>query len=183
MTVVPNGKNHLIPTRTVTAWRVCMGYRKLNSATCKDYFPMPFIDHMLDRLTGIMMSFGLCNAPATFQPYMVSIFSDMIEDFLEVFMDDFSVMVPFMVKEGIILDHKISEEGIEIDQAKIDVIAKLPPPISVKGVRSFLGACRLVATIQADVGANGFTVGAVLGQRHNKIMHPIYYASKMLNAA
>ncbi|XP_059291973.1 uncharacterized mitochondrial protein AtMg00860-like [Lycium ferocissimum] len=44
-----------------------------------------------------------------------------------------------MVKEGIVLGHKISEKGIEVDQAKIDVISKLPPPISVKGVRSFLG--------------------------------------------
>ncbi|GJS61106.1 reverse transcriptase domain-containing protein [Tanacetum coccineum] len=44
----------------------------------------------------------------------------------------------FMVKEGIILGHKISKSGIEIDRAKVDVIAKLPPPTSVKGIRSFL---------------------------------------------
>ncbi|GJW86216.1 hypothetical protein Tco_0161556 [Tanacetum coccineum] len=45
----------------------------------------------------------------------------------------------FMVKEGIILGHKISKKGIEVDKAKIDVIAKLPHPTTVKGVRSFLG--------------------------------------------
>nr|GFB20674.1 reverse transcriptase domain-containing protein [Tanacetum cinerariifolium] len=45
----------------------------------------------------------------------------------------------FMVKEGIVLDHKISKNGIEVDKAKIDVIAKLPHPTTVKGVRSFLG--------------------------------------------
>ncbi|XP_060210788.1 uncharacterized protein LOC132637765 [Lycium barbarum] len=50
--VVPNAKNELIPTRTVTGWRVCMDYRKLNSATCKDHFHMPFIDPMLDWLAG-----------------------------------------------------------------------------------------------------------------------------------
>ncbi|XP_060197992.1 uncharacterized protein LOC132626971 [Lycium barbarum] len=52
ITVVPNAKNELIPARTVTGWRVCMDYRKLNTATFKDHFPMPFIDQMLDRLAG-----------------------------------------------------------------------------------------------------------------------------------
>ena len=45
----------------------------------------------------------------------------------------------FMVQEEIVLGHKISVKGIEVDKAKIDVIEKLPPPINVKGVRSFLG--------------------------------------------
>ena len=44
-----------------------------------------------------------------------------------------------MVKEGIVLGHRISEKGIEVDQSKVEVIERLPPPISVKGVRSFLG--------------------------------------------
>ena len=44
-----------------------------------------------------------------------------------------------MVKEGIVLGHKISEKGIEVDKAKIEVIEKLPPPLSVRGIRSFLG--------------------------------------------
>ena len=45
----------------------------------------------------------------------------------------------FIVKEGIVLGHKVSKAGIEVDRAKIDTIAKLPPPTNVKGVRSFLG--------------------------------------------
>ena len=44
-----------------------------------------------------------------------------------------------MVKEGIVLGHWISERGIEVDKAKIETIEKLPPPSSVKGIRSFLG--------------------------------------------
>ena len=51
-TVIRNEKNELIPTRTVTGWRVCIDYRKLNIATRKDHFPLPFIDRMLDRLAG-----------------------------------------------------------------------------------------------------------------------------------
>ncbi|GKC18033.1 reverse transcriptase domain-containing protein [Tanacetum coccineum] len=114
------------------------------------------------------MLFGLCNALATFQRCMTAIFHDMVEDFMEVFMDDFSVFgnsfdcclanldrmlarceetnlvlnwekCHFMVKEGIVLGHKISGAGIEVDRAKIDVIAKFPYPTNVKGVRSFLG--------------------------------------------
>ncbi|GJW90013.1 reverse transcriptase domain-containing protein [Tanacetum coccineum] len=114
------------------------------------------------------MPFGLCNAPGTFQRCMVAIFHDMIEKTMEVFMDDFSVFgdsfssclshldrmlqrcedtnlvlnwekCHFMVKEGIVLGHKISKSGIEVDRAKVDVIAKLPHPTTVKGIRSFLG--------------------------------------------
>ncbi|GJT75480.1 DNA-directed DNA polymerase [Tanacetum coccineum] len=183
MTVVLND-NELIPSRTVTGWRACIDYCKLNDATRKDHFPLLFIDQMLERLSvnedycfldgfsrffqisialedqekttftcpyGTFayrrMPFGLCNAPTTFQRCMTIIFHDMVEDFMKVFMDDFSVFgnsfeqclnnldkmlgrceetnlvlnwekCHFMVKECIVLGHKISGKGIKVDKAK-----------------------------------------------------------------
>ena len=52
-TVIKNEKNELIPTRIVTGWRVCIDYRKLNTATRKDHYSLPFINQMLDRLAGL----------------------------------------------------------------------------------------------------------------------------------
>ncbi|CAN6542453.1 unnamed protein product [Malus baccata var. baccata] len=205
VTVVANAENELVPQRIQTGWRVCIDYRKLNAATRKDHFPLPFIDQMLERLVGYAfycfldgysgynqivitpedqektiftcpfgtfayrrMPFGLCNAPATFQRCMMSIFSDYVEKIIEVFMDDFSVFgdsfdgclhnlslilkrcvesnlvlnwekCHFMVKQGIVLGHIVSENGIEVDKSKIDLVRHLPSPTSVREVRSFLG--------------------------------------------
>ncbi|GJU15159.1 reverse transcriptase domain-containing protein [Tanacetum coccineum] len=52
ITLVTNKNDELVPTRTVTGWRVCIDYRKLNKATAKDHFPLPFMDQMLERLAG-----------------------------------------------------------------------------------------------------------------------------------
>nr|GEU76687.1 reverse transcriptase domain-containing protein [Tanacetum cinerariifolium] len=101
ITVVENKNNELIPTLLVTGWRVCIDYRKLNDATRKDHFPIPFMDQMLERpekttftcpygtFAYRRMPFGLCIAPRTFQRCMMAIFHDMIEKTMEVFMDDF----------------------------------------------------------------------------------------------
>ncbi|XP_027152279.1 uncharacterized protein LOC113752362 [Coffea eugenioides] len=114
------------------------------------------------------MLFGLCNAPATSQRCMISIFSEYVEKIIEIFMDDFSVYgenidncldnlklilvrcieanlvfnwekCHFMVEHGIVLDHVVSSKGIEVDKAKVDVISTIPYPASVREVRSFLG--------------------------------------------
>jgi hypothetical protein len=200
MTIVKNEKNKLIPQRTVTGWCMCTDYRKLNKATKKDRFSLPFNDEMLERLANHsffyfldgyleyhqiqihpddqskttftcpygtyaykIISFGLCNAPASFQRCMMSIFFDMIEEIIEVFMDDFSIYgktfddclknldkvlqrceekhlvlnwekCHFMVREGIMLGHLVSERGIEVDNAKIKVTERLPPPVNIKGI-------------------------------------------------
>ncbi|KAK1618157.1 hypothetical protein QYE76_023674 [Lolium multiflorum] len=211
------------------------------------------------------MPFGLCNAPATFQRCMSAIFHGFCESIVEVFMDDFSVYgnsfdnclrnldkvlqrceetnlvlnwekCHFMVNEGIVLGHKISEKGIEVDRAKVEAIEKMPYPRDVKGIRSVLGHAGfyrrfikdfskiskpLTNLLQKDVpfvfdddckeafetlkkalttapvveppdwnlpfeimcDASDFAVGAVLGQRVDKKLNVIHYASKTLDAA
>ncbi|KAH7857345.1 hypothetical protein Vadar_011565 [Vaccinium darrowii] len=84
------------------------------------------------------MPFGLCNAPGTFSRCMMGIFSDMVEQIVEVFMDDFSV---FGDSFGDCLKNlrKVLRRWIEVDKAKIDLISNLPTPKYVRDVRSFLG--------------------------------------------
>nr|GEW96758.1 hypothetical protein [Tanacetum cinerariifolium] len=81
------------------------------------------------------MLFGLCNAPGTFQRCMMAIFHDMIEKTMEVFMDDFSVFWRFIF----IVPFSFRYYATKVDRSKVYVIAKLPYPTTVKGVRSFLG--------------------------------------------
>ena len=205
VTTVKNEKGEELSTQLTTSWRVCIDYRRLDEVTRKDHFPLPFIDQLLERVSGHpyycfldgysgyfqieiapedqekttftcpfgtyayrRMPFGLCNAPATFQRCMLSMFSDMVERIMEVYMDDITVYrgdfeeclinleailqrciemnlvlnwekCHFMVNQGIVLGHIISSRGIEVDKAKIDIISKLPPPTNVKTIRQFLG--------------------------------------------
>ena len=114
------------------------------------------------------MPFGLCNAPATFQRCMMSMLSNLAEEVMEIFMDDFIVYgssfehclqnlgtvlqrcqdknlalnwekFHFMVTEGIVLGQRISAAGLKVDQAKVSIIKTLLTPTTVKGIRSFLG--------------------------------------------
>ncbi|CAM8886891.1 unnamed protein product [Rhodiola kirilowii] len=211
------------------------------------------------------MSFGLCNAPGTFQRVVTSIFSDMIGEFIEVFMDDFTIYgntfdacldnlstvlarcvsmnlvlnyekCHFMVTHGVVLGHVVSQEGIEVDKSKIDLIMTLPYPSTVRDIQSFLGhagfyrrfikdfskkALPLSTLLQKEVpfeftnackeafdelkkaltstpviqtsdwknpfeimcDASDFAVGAVLGQKIDKKVGVIYYASRTLDPA
>ncbi|RVW58217.1 Retrovirus-related Pol polyprotein from transposon 17.6 [Vitis vinifera] len=204
ITVVQNEKGEEITTRLTSGWRVCIDYRKLNAVTRKDHFPLPFIDQVLERVSGHPFYCFLDGYSGYFQieidvedqekPLLhvhlehmlteecllvyamhlqhskmyVEYFSDMVERIMEVFMDDITVYggtfeeclvnleavlhrciekdlvlnwekCHFMVRQGIVLGHIISEKGIEVDKAKVELIVKLPSPTTVKGVRQFLG--------------------------------------------
>nr|GEW27943.1 reverse transcriptase domain-containing protein [Tanacetum cinerariifolium] len=151
MTVVANENNELIPTRLVTGYfQIPIDPQDQEKTT----FTCPYGTFAYRR-----MPFGLCNAPGTFQRCMMSIFNDMIEKTIEVFMDDFSVFGDnlsscltnlhkmlnrceetnlvlnlekcyFMCREGIILGHKISKSGIEVDRAKVDDFSKIARPMT-----------------------------------------------------
>jgi len=118
-----------------------------------------------------VLPFGLCNAPTTFQTTILGIFSDLIHDYVEVYMDVFIVYGStfeeslenlekvlkrckdanlslihekcFMTfTEGIVLGHHISGDGIKVDKSKVEVISKLSIPNRQKDVLSFLGFTR-----------------------------------------
>jgi hypothetical protein len=118
----------VVPKKVIRKWRICVDFWELNKSTLKDYFPLPFIDQVLDTLSRKkyfsflygysgynqiiiapedqdkttftcpwgtyayrVLPFGLCNAPATFQRVVLGIFSDIIHDYVEVYMDDCTV--------------------------------------------------------------------------------------------
>nr|GEV82109.1 reverse transcriptase domain-containing protein [Tanacetum cinerariifolium] len=116
-------------------WRVCIDYRKLNDATRKDHFSLPFMDQMLERLAGnefycFLDGFlGYFQIPIDPQDQRKQLSHALMEPSPTVACPLACVMLPRMDSLG----HKISKSGIEVDRAKVDVIAKLPHPTTVKG--------------------------------------------------
>nr|GEW39028.1 DNA-directed DNA polymerase [Tanacetum cinerariifolium] len=128
-TVVENEENELIPTRLVTGWSVCIDYRKLNDATHKDHFPLPTMEVFMDDFSVFGNSFETC----------LSHLGKILKQYEDTNLCLNWEKSHFMVKEGIVLGHKISKNRIKVDKTKVDVITKLPHPTTVKGIRSFLG--------------------------------------------
>jgi hypothetical protein len=186
-------------------WRICVDFMELNKATHRDYFPLPFIDQVLDTLSGKkyfsfldgfsgynqiqiapedqekttftcpwgtyayrILPFALCNALATFQRVVLAIFSELTNDCVEFYMDEFTVHGKYfqealtslqkvlircketnlsmsnekskmMLTEGIVLGHHISGSGMRVDPTKIHIITQIRIPSPQKEVCSFLG--------------------------------------------
>ncbi|GKB17527.1 reverse transcriptase domain-containing protein [Tanacetum coccineum] len=153
MTVVKNEENELVPTRLVTGWRVCIDYRKLKEATCKELFVTihgPNARTIAGNefycfLDGFSGYFQIPIDPKDRENSLVPIRNFRVSSYAIRFVQrtrNFSTLYDGHFSrhdrknDG---GHKISRKGIEVDKAKVDVISKLPHPTTVKGIRSFLG--------------------------------------------
>ncbi|KAK1697479.1 hypothetical protein QYE76_014176 [Lolium multiflorum] len=116
MTVVPNDNDELIPQRVVVGYRMCIDFRKVNKVFMDDFsvYGNSF-DNCLRNLDKVLQRCEETNLVLNWEK------------------------CHFMVNEGIVLGHKISERGIEVDRAKVEAIEKMPYPRDVKGIRSVLG--------------------------------------------
>nr|GEW05791.1 reverse transcriptase domain-containing protein [Tanacetum cinerariifolium] len=178
-------------------WRVCIDYRKLNEATRKDHFPLPFMDQMLERLARNEYYCFLDGFSGYFQ-----IPIDPKDQEKTTFTCPYGSFVyhrmPFGLcnAPGTFQSHKISKNGIEVDKAKVDVIAKLPHTTTVKEcVEAFKKLKRKLTEASILISpdwelpfefmcdASDFAIGVVLGQCHEKHFRPIHYASKTMTEA
>ncbi|GKA60864.1 reverse transcriptase domain-containing protein [Tanacetum coccineum] len=182
ITVVKNEENELIPTRLVTGWRVCIDYRKLNDATRKDHFPLPFMDQMLERLAGNEYYCFLDGFSGYFQipidpldqekttftcPYKRDI------TYRRIFWDFSKIARPMthlLEKETLFI---FSKECIEAFETLTMKLTQAP----------ILVALDWDLPIEIMCDASDFSVGAVLGQRKPKHFQPIHYASKTMTEA
>ncbi|RVW20682.1 Retrovirus-related Pol polyprotein from transposon 17.6 [Vitis vinifera] len=204
ITVIQNEKGEEVSTRPTSGWRVCIDYRRLNSVTRKDHFPLPFMDQVLERVSGHPFYCFLDGYSGYFQ----------IEIDLEdqekttftcpfVFMDDITVYgssyeecllhleavlqrciekdlvlnwekCHFMVQQGIVLGHIISKNGIEKSFEELKQFLTTAPIVRAPN-------WKLPFEVMCD--ASDLAMGAVLGQREDGKPYVIYYASKTLNEA
>lgn len=201
----PAGSPVLFVKKKDGCLRLCVDYRRLNSITKKNVYPLPLINNLLDQLNSshiytkidlrgaynlvriaegdeyktafrtrygsfeyLVMPFGLCNAPATFQHFMNDAFRDMLDQYVIIYLDDILIFSKnkedheqhvksvlqrlrthhlfaksekciFHSKEVEFLGYKISEEGISMDENKVKSILSWPVPKNVKELQSFLG--------------------------------------------
>ncbi|XP_070032012.1 uncharacterized protein [Nicotiana tomentosiformis] len=139
----------------------------------------------------LIMPFGLCNAPATFQQCMMAIFTNMVENYLEVFMDDFSVVgdsfddylanlnkVMARCEETNLLLKKYAKFNFNDDCMRAFELLKLKLTTTL-----IITTPNWSLPFELMCDASDVAVGTVLGQRINKIFYPVYYASKTMNSA
>ncbi|GJS79436.1 reverse transcriptase domain-containing protein, partial [Tanacetum coccineum] len=188
MTVVKNEENELVPTRLVTGWRVCIDYRKLNEATCKDHFPLPFMDQMLERLAGNEFYCFLDGFSNFRVPSYAIRFVQCSRNFPTLYDGHFSrhdrkndgslygrffsfqrffFLVPCQSRQ---IAQKIYQRLFQTLKKKL---TEAPILIAPNWDQPFEIMC----------DASDYAIGAVLGQRIEKHFRPIHYASKTMTEA
>nr|GEX71097.1 hypothetical protein [Tanacetum cinerariifolium] len=174
-TVVENEDNELIPTRLITVWRVCIDYRKLNEATQKDHFPLPFTDQMLERLAGnqyycFLDGFsGYFQIPIDPKDQEKTTFTCPYGTFAYRRMPFGLCNAPGMFQRCMMaIFHDMIEKTMEVFMDDFSVF------------RNSFQSClsHLEKMLKSD-----FAIGAVLGQRQDKHFKPIHYASKTMTEA
>ncbi|CAN6546972.1 unnamed protein product [Malus baccata var. baccata] len=163
VTVVENAENELVPTRIQTGWRVCIDYRKLNATTRKDHFPLPFLDQMLERLAekGIEVDKSKIDL-VRYLPSPTSV------------REDFSKIAQPLCH---LLQKEVSFEFNEACEQAFNHLKDLLTSAPIITPPDWSTPFELMCD------ASDYAIGAVLGQRKNKLPHVIYYASRTLNDA
>nr|GFB45299.1 reverse transcriptase domain-containing protein [Tanacetum cinerariifolium] len=175
MTVIKNDDNELVPTRLVTGWRVCIDYRKLNEATRKDHFPLPFMDQMLERLAGneyycfLDGFYGYSQIPIDPKDQEKTTFTCPYGTFAYKRMPFGLCNAPGTFKRCMMaIFHDMIEKTMEVFMDDFSVF------------RNSFSTC---LTNLKNMLKSDYAVGAVLGQRIKKHFRPIHYASKTINQA
>nr|GFA13591.1 reverse transcriptase domain-containing protein [Tanacetum cinerariifolium] len=165
MTVIKNDENELVPTRFVTGWRDCIDYRKLNEATRKDHFPLPFMDQMLERLAGNEYYCFLDGFSGYFQ-----ILIDPKDQEKTTFTCPYGTFASNACRLASAMHLEPSSDAFRTLK---DKLTEAPILIAPNWDQPFELMC----------DASDYAVGAVLGQRIEKHFRPIHYASKTINQA
>nr|GFA47134.1 retrovirus-related Pol polyprotein from transposon 17.6 [Tanacetum cinerariifolium] len=175
MTVIKNDENELVPTRLVTGWRVCIDYKKLNEATRKDHFLLPFMDQMLERLAGnVYYCFldgfsGYFEIPIDPKDQEKTTFTCPYGTFTYKRMPFGLCNAPGTFQRCMMaIFHDMIEKTMEV----------FMDDFSVFGNSFSTCLTNLENMLKSD-----YAVGAVLGQRIEKHFRPIHYASKTINQA
>ncbi|GKE20850.1 reverse transcriptase domain-containing protein [Tanacetum coccineum] len=166
ITIVINKNDELFPTRTVTGWRVCIDYHKLNEATAKDHFPLPVIDQMLERLAGNKCFCFLDG----FSGYFQIPIDPMDKEKQCSNVPSVHTLTKLLEKDTPFEFNDECQKAFELLKEKLTCAPVIVSP-----------NCNLPFELMCDT--IDFTVGAILGQKDGKNFHPIYFISKTLNPA
>nr|GEW30209.1 reverse transcriptase domain-containing protein [Tanacetum cinerariifolium] len=198
-TVVENEDNELIPTRLVTGWRVCIDYRKLNEATRKDHFPLPFMDQMLERLAGNQYYCLLDGFPGYFQ-----IPIDLKDQEKTIFTSPYKTFayrrMPFGLCNApgtfqmcmMAIFHDMIEKTMKVFMDDFSVfrnsfqscLSHLERMLKRKLTEDpILIALDWDLPFELTCDASDYAIGAVLEQRQDKHFRPIHYANKTMTEA